>query len=262
MKKRLFALCASLFIAAMSVTVSASDEYYRLQDTAELLSETEYTEVLALLDEASEKHGMDITVLTVEAAEEGLTVEQDATEWYEFLGFDEDGVMLYVSMEERDWYLLTSGYGITAITDAGIDYISNKFVDALSDGNYAGAFNAYVKYVDEFIVQAKTGEPYDVGNMPKEPYSIGFSLVVSLAIGFLISLIINTVWKSSLKSVELQTRASDYLKQDSLNITESRDFFLYRKVDCVEKSDNDSDGGSTTHKSSSGRTYGGGGGKF
>ena len=151
---------------------------------------------------------------------------------------------------------------IKAITDAGIEYISGKFLDALSDGNYAGAFNAYIKYVDEFIVQAKTGEPYDVGNMPKEPYSLGFSLVVSLAIGFLISLIVNTVWKSSLKSVELQTRASDYLKQDSLSITDSRDFFLYRKLDRVEKSDNDSRGGSTTHKSSSGNTYGGGGGKF
>ena len=175
MKKRLFALCASLFIAVMSITASASEEFYRLQDTAGLLSEAENAQIQALLDEVSEKHGMDITILTVDAVEEGLTVEQDADEWYEYLEFDTDGVMLYVSMEKGDWYLLTSGYGITAITDAGIKYISNKFVGALSDGNYAGAFNAYVKHVDEFIVQAKTGEPYDVGNMPKEPYSPVFS---------------------------------------------------------------------------------------
>ena len=81
----------------MSFSVFAEGDYYRLQDIAEpaLLTESEYEDVLAKLDEVSEKHGMDIVILTVPEVEEGLTVEEDATEWYEFLEFGTDGVMLH-----------------------------------------------------------------------------------------------------------------------------------------------------------------------
>ena len=160
MKNRIFALVfAVLAVVVLTVSVAAEDEFYRLQDLTEvpLLTESENAEVLALLDEVSERQGMDIAILTVDAVEEGLTVEEDATEWYEYLGYGDDGVMLYISMAEGDWYYLTKGFGITAITDAGIDYISEKFLPALSDGDFAGAFKAYIKYTDEFITQAKTG---------------------------------------------------------------------------------------------------------
>lgn len=263
MKNRIFALIfAVLTVVMLTVNVSAEDEYYLLQDIAELLTEAENAEIMALLDEVSERQGVDITILTVDAVDEGLTVEEDATEWYEYLEYGDDGVMLYISMEENDWYYLTKGFGITAITDAGIDYISEKFLPSLSEGDYAGAFRAYIKYTDEFITQAKTGDPYDVGNMPKEPYDLPMCLLISVGIGLLISLVITSVWKGQLKSVAFQTQATSYIKPDSLNITESRDLFLYRKIDRVEKSDDDSSGGSSTHKSSSGKTYGGKGGKF
>ena len=261
MKKKIFALCAIIMMFVLTLGVCAESEYYRLQDIAEILTESENAEILAKLDEVSQRQGVDIVILTVDAPEEGLTVEEDATEWYEYLEFDKDGVMLYISLEDRDWYVLTSGFGIKAITDAGIDYISEKFLDALSDGNYSGAFNAFIKYTDEFITQAKTGKPYDVGNMPKEPYSLGMSLVISLVIGFIVSAIITGVWKGQLKSVALQSRAASYMKKDSLCIEDSRDFFLYRTLDRVEKQ-RDSGGGSSTHTSSSGNTFGGKGGKF
>jgi uncharacterized protein len=69
------------------------------------------------------------------------------------------------------------------------------------------------------------------------------------------------MWKGQLKSVALQKRATDYMKPGSLNITDSRDFFLYRHIDRTEKAEK-SEGGSSTHTSSSGNTYGGKGGKF
>ncbi len=263
MKKRIFALCVALVMLVMPLGVFAKSEYSRLQDLTEpaLLSESENAEILAKLDEVSEKHGMDIVILTVPEVEEGLTAEEDATEWYEYLGFGEDGVMLYISMEESDWYLLTSGFGITAITDAGIEYIADNFLSYLSYGDYATAFNTFITCTDEFITQAKTGEPYDTGTLPKEPYSFGMSLVISLVIGFIISLIVTGLWKGQLNSVAYKTRATSYMKPGSLNISNSRDFFLYRTIDRREKPKN-TGGGSSTHTSSSGKTYGGGGGKF
>ena len=47
-----------------------------------------------------------------------------------------------------------------------------------------------------------------------------------------------------------------------MNVTTSRDFYLYRCVTKTAKPRDSSEGGSSTHTSSSGATHGGGGGKF
>ena len=71
--------------------------------------------------------------------------------------------------------------------------------------------------------------------------------------------------KRKLHTVNMQAAANNYLKNGSLNITESNDIFLYSNVTKTAKpQDNDSNSGSgsSTHESSSGNTYGGGGGTF
>lgn len=74
-------------------------------------------------------------------------------------------------MEDNDWYISTCGYGITAFTDAGIEYIGEQIVPYLSDKDFAGAFEAYITLCDEFITQARTGKPYDIGSFPRKPLS-------------------------------------------------------------------------------------------
>ena len=65
------------------------------------------------------------------------------------------------------------------------------------------------------------------------------------------------------RKFRFQAAASNYIKDNSLNINERRDLFLYNTVTRTAKPKNDdSGGGSSTHTSSSGTTHGGGGGKF
>ena len=52
--------------------------------------------------------------------------------------------------------------------------------------------------------------------------------------------------------------AANYMKPGSMNLTMSRDLFLYSRITKTEKPK----GGSDTHTSSSGRTHGGRGGSF
>lgn len=54
----------------------------------------------------------------------------------------------------------------------------------------------------------------------------------------------------------------NYMKRGSLNVTESRDLFLYKTFTRTAKPKNNSSSGSSMHTSSSGSTHGGGGGKF
>ena len=70
-----------------------------------------------------------------------------ADDFYDYNGYgygdSRDGILLLISMEERDWRISTCGYGITVFTDAGQEYISDKFLPYLSDGDYSEAFTKY-----------------------------------------------------------------------------------------------------------------------
>ena len=242
------------------------NELTRVVDMADLLDNSEEAALLSMLDEISIRQELDVVVVTVNTLD-GKTPMDYADDFYDYNGYgfgeNRDGVLLLVCMEDRDWRISTSGYGITVFTDAGIEYISEKFLPDLSDGNYADAFTTYAELCDEFITQARTGEPYDTNNLPKEPFNVFTSLLISLAVGILVSLIVTGKMKGKLKTVRMQPAAEEYVRKGSMLVTESSDLFLYSHVDRRAKSkDNDSGGGSSTHTSSSGSSHGGGGGQF
>lgn len=261
----IFVLCLSMAIPAFAKeTEGFASESYRVIDMAELLSEGEEAELIETLDEISLRQKMDVVVATTDDLE-GYTVWDYADTLYEQCGFgygeNQDGLLLLISMEDRDWYISTCGYGITAFTDAGIEYIGEQITPKLSDGDYEAAFTHYASLCDEFITQARTGKPYDKGNLPREPLS-KIWIPICLIFGFILAQILVWQMKSELKSVRFHAAANDYVKKGSLNVTESRDLFLYHNVMRTKKPDEESSGGSSTHSSSSGTVHGGGGGKF
>ena len=211
---------------------------------------------------------MEIVVLTTDTLE-GLAPRDYADDIYDYCDFgygeDRDGALLLISMEDNDWYISTCGYGITVFTDAGIQYIGEQIKEDLSDGDFSEAFDKFDKFVglcDDFITQARTGDPYDLHNLPREPLDLIW-IPISIVVGLCLALIIVGSMKAKLKTVRFQAAANNYIKDGSLNITESRDLFLYDTVTRTAKPKNDSSGGgSSTHTSSSGETHGGGGGKF
>ena len=234
-----------LAVSAISaLPVSAAGGLPRLVDIADLLSDSEEADLSYILDEISERQQVDIVVVTVDSME-GETAMVYADDFYDYNGYgfgnERDGILLLVSMEERDWYISTTGYGITAITDAGREYISEIFVSDLGAGDY------------------------DVDNLPQEPFGFAGNLAAAFAIAFIVSLIATGIMKGQLKTVHSQSAADDYMKRDSLQLTKKNDLFLYRHVERRKREENNSSnnsGGSKTHTSSSGTTHGGGGGKF
>ena len=162
---------------------------------------------------------------------------------------------------ERDWYISTTGYGITAVTDENIEYMSEYFLYDLSEGEYLKAFTTFAELCDYFITQSQ----YTGDNAPKKPYWFVGNFVITFGIGFIISLIVTGGMKRKLKSIRPQSTADIYVKRDSMHITKRNDLFLYRHIDRIKKPENNQANHSrvsNTHTSSSGRTHGGRGGKF
>ena len=241
-----------------------ADEYYRLLDMASLLSDEEVDSLTAKLDELSLRQKMDVVIATTDTLD-GKGVVEYADDLYDYCSFgygaNRDGLILVISMEDNDWYISTCGYGITVFTDAGIKYIGKQIVPYLSDSDFAGAFATYITLCDEFITQAKTDKPYDIGSLPREPLSPAW-ILVCLIIGLILSCTTVGKMKAKLVTVRAQAAANSYMKDGSMNITDSREMFLYKNVTRTKRSSESSSGGSSTHTSSSDTTHGGGGGKF
>ena len=246
-------LCAALAALVLLVALAApafaadgfADLYYRMNDSAEVLTEDEDGELEASLEELSVRQSFDVIIATIDSLEsEGCTsMEEYADDLYDYCQF---------------------GYGITAFTDAGIQYLGEQMTPDMADGDYAAAFRTFIQWTDAYVTAAREGHPYDVDNMPKEPFSIVY-LGVALVIGLITALIVTGVMKSRLKSVAPQRDATSYVRQGSMKLTNQRDLYLYREIHRTERpkeTDSGSSGGSSTHTSSSGSTHGGGGGSF
>ena len=236
----------------------------RLVDAADILSDSEEAQLLAKLNEISERQQCDVVVAAV-ASLEGKTAQEYADDFYDYNGYgfgeNRDGIILLISMEERSWYISTCGYGITAFTDAGIEYMEDKFLSPLSDGDYIKAFTTYAELCDDFITQAKKGEPYDTGNLPKGSVSTIW-IVGDLLIGFVIAFILGSAKKSKLKSVRRQRAAQDYAVPGSMMLMLHQDHLVNRTMTTRKIERNSGGSGSSTHESSSGTTHGGAGGSF
>ena len=237
----------------------------RLVDKANLLSDEQEKNLLTKLDEISKRQKCDVVVVTVNSLG-GKTAEAFADDYFDYNGYgqgeDFDGILLLISTGSRDWHISTTGYGITAFTDAGLKYMSRNFLPQLKENKYYEAFDTFADLSDKFLTQAKTDKPYDKGNLPREPISLLW-IPIAIGLGILIVKFIVQSMADKLKTVRPALAANSYVKENGLNITNSEDKFLYSKVNKTERpKERDSGGGSSTHTSSSGRTHGGTGGKF
>ena len=263
-KIQFISLFILLLFVAMMIPVCA-ERAPRLTDAAELLSESEQAELISTLDQISEKHQVDVVVVTIDSLG-GMTPAECAEYFYDNFGYgfgnDKSGILLLISMEERDWYITSVGFGITSVNEAGREYISDNMLGYLSDGYYAEAFKEFALSCDYLISLAETGDPFDYDDFPKEPFGVLKHLIISVVIGLVVAFIVTGSMKGKLKSVRHQTAANNYVKKDSMKVTESRDLFLYRQVSRTERPRDEDSGSSDTHTSASGQTHSGGGGKF
>lgn len=262
MKKRMIGfLCMILLVFSLAVPSFAGNSAKLVVDDADLLTDSEETALRSRLKTIGQSHGMDIVVITKPSLY-GEDIQELADDLYDGGGYGVDGILLLVAMYESEWYISTTGYGSDAVTDAGLQYMAKQFVGSLSDGDYYEAFSVYADQCDDFVRQAKTGEPYDTGNLPKGPFKFLRNLLMSFIIGLVSALIATGTMKGKLKTVNRQLKADSYVKSGSLKVTNSKDLFLYTHVSRQERPKETRSGGSRTHVSSSGTTHGGGGGKF
>ncbi len=283
-------MLAALICVSFSVISFAQNEIPderllpRLNDEADLLTEGEENELLSTLDALSEENEFDFVIVTVNSLE-GETPQSYADDYFDYNGFgygeNADGALLLLNMGERDWYISTSGRGIDLIGEDW-QYIGNQILPYLSGGDYVTAFTQFA-YICEGYVTGENSyhyndnyEYYDDYYYDDYRYDYDYTpnrdlgplkLPASIIIGMLISFFIMFGFRSQLKSVRRKPAARDYQVPDSMRVTEQSDMYLYSRVSRTPRQTQSNTGarggrGGGVHVGSSGRSHGGGGGKF
>ena len=230
--------------AATEAALPENEQF--LYDEADLLTDSEEEALVQKLEEVSHATNAQIVVVTL-ASMDGGNIDEFIDYLYDTMGFgygeNHDGVLLLVSLDPREYRILSNGYAGTAIGPDQIDTLCDFMETYLPNGHYVAAFNSFADQCGEFL------EYYQMGS----PFKVGKNLAISLIIGIIAGLIVAFVLKSQLKSVRKQDQAHRYVKPGSMTVDSQYDIFLYRTVTRTQKqkrveSTSSGSGGSTRSK--------------
>ena len=266
MKMR-YLLVGLVLLLLLPFSVSAERTLPLVVDRADLLSESEERELANRLDRLSAELRCEIAVVTVSSLG-GKTAEAFADDFFDENGYgcgaEDDGVLLLIAMTEREWHITTHGSARAALSSGGFDGLEDRMTPSLSAGQYDKAFKTFALGCEYYLRYER--DPSSVSedsvwqSYLKDAPRPGVLLLIAASLGIVCSFLIVNGMKSKLTSVRSRDDANDYIRAGSFSLTKSRDIFLYHTVSRVRRDSDRSSGGS--HRSSSGRSHGGRGGRF
>jgi uncharacterized protein len=229
MMKKLFCLTvALLLVLALPLSVHAMDAMPKsCEDYGRVLTTTEEDALNESLKEISRRLGINVAIRT-DMSLDGHAIE-DVVQGYANINYAQldnpSGiVLLYIAIEERAWYIYSEDDAYEYLTSPAMNDINDAIIPLLSMGNYYDAFVAYAQLCDKYLTMGKEGNPYH------GPFPWLQNIIIALGVGLLVGIIATNSMRSQLKSVRPRHEAHEYTRPGSMNVTLSRDLFLYRTV--------------------------------
>ena len=151
------------------------------------------------------------------------------------VGETEEGVILAMSMKERDYDIYAHGeFGNYAFTDYGKGQLADSFLDNFRRNDWAGGFRDFIETSADMLQKAKDGNPVDIWIPDPDPVETGpsfdgFKAAISLAMGALFGGGAVGGMKRSMKTAVKQTQAENYIR-GGVNLRGERDTFVNRTV--------------------------------
>lgn len=287
MKKKIFVLLLLLFCFAMPARALGAQTPAKIVDQAGLLSAIELQALTEQAEAMSSQYETDVVILTVGSLD-GKDAQTFADDYFDGHGYGVGptycGILLLISMEDRDWAITTCGDTISLVTDSDLSILEEAMLPDLSAGRYYDAFNAYLQELDCVLsapVPPATvpGQNGSIHTAPNGTSSSDTSLPVlqilgvALVMGVLGGGITVAVLRRGMNTARAQKTAGSYVEPQSFRLTQSRDIYLYSHTNRQRRQTENQNhsgssggsyhhGGSTTHSGSSGRSHGGSHGKF
>ena len=263
MKKQLLCLLtAAMLLLAAAAPVFAEDGIY-IYDTYGLLTDEEAVTLQNRAQEISEEYDCGVYIVTVaDYSDYGRSVRGAAENIFRDNEFglynDNSGILLLLSMDDRDYFVYTNGYGTYTMSQWGDDNFDAPMLSGFRANDWYAGFEGYLDSCDAALEYAGTTyDPADYdayGNLVSRGPNIGQCIATGVIVGVIGSFIICMIMRRKMRSVAKATSAANYVLQNSLNIYQADDVFTHTTQTRVKiESDSSRSGGG-------GRPSGGGGG--
>jgi uncharacterized protein len=254
MKKKLFIVMMTASFLFLSFPLFAQK---RIVDNAGLLRGGEISELESLAAEIALTYNFDLVIVT-ETSIGGAAPMDYADDYFDYngygLGTDRDGCLFLQVTGTRDYWFSTSGRGIKILNSTAYDKLESDVVKHLAGGEPAEAYRAFISAWEVFLALDAKGKSYN--------FITAYGAIlypVAWGVSLIIALVALMVMKAKMNTVHPKTEANRFIVPGSLAFTQKKDSFLYSAVTKSERVDSSSSG---THTSSSGRSHGGGGGRY
>lgn len=229
MKKRIFRLLLALCIAALlagSVSALASEpQLPYVTDTADLLSDSAELKLTQIALQIEERYGVGVYVVSVEdyrAFDPAGVYEATYGIYHEYTmgaGDGREGIMLLLSMKERDYAIFRYGEKTAyAFNDYGLAKLEEEFLDNFAENDWNGGFENYFRTCARYLEKAEAGDP-----VRKSPMTM---ILIFRVIALAIAAGVCAVLVAQMKTVHKGTSAVSYA--GNLALTEQFDQFTHR----------------------------------
>lgn len=254
MNAKRFVLLVVLAIALVAVSCAHADTLQHVADLANLLTDEQEASLNRELQAIYDDLGFDSLIITTNDFQ-GMYGSRYAAAYYESLRKPAqypNGVALAYNPllgPNGEIWEAARGTGEHLLGDLDNDSLLNAVRPYARSRDYAGMFHAYAVYLRDSVTPAtplETAQAY-------APFG-GVA-------GFIIGLISTFTMKAKLKTARSQFKADRYVLQDSLNVTQAHDLFLYETV-VRRKIEQPRSGGGGSFRSSSGTSYSSRGGRL
>ena len=242
MKKFFVSLMLLLaLMLSLSVCAHAEARIDYVNDYAGILNSDEQKQLRDRAAELSDQYGCGVYLVVVYDHTQYVngSIEKFAEEVFHSYGLGyggtEDGVILAMSMKERDYDIYAHGdFGNYAFTDYGKGQLADSFLDNFRRNDWAGGFRDYIETCGEMMRKAKDGNPVDTWIpdpvQQRGPGFDGFKAMICLAVGTLFGGGAVGGMKRSMKTAVKQTRAENYVVQGGVKLRGRSDTFVNRVV--------------------------------
>lgn len=231
-------LSATLMLALVLLMMAAPafGATQLVYDNAGLLSQEDRAALETQAQAIGDEYGIDVAIVTIPSMDGTSDAYECAKHYYALYGIgqgdEQSGILLLLSMQNRDYALIAHGEANNVLTDYGNEQMASSFLNYFGEDDWMGGFSDYLAtasdYCHAYFVE---GEAVDIS----ATHSIGRFFIFAAIIGaplagaFTVAALVQ-----QMKTARKQTHAEFYVDRedghDGLTLTDQSDDFIYTQT--------------------------------
>lgn len=267
--KKLFAgmLSVALFATLFAAPAAYANSGTYVFDEQNVLSSSDFSALEAKGASYAELYNMGVYLLITDTMGSSDPSDSERNEFgrqYYLnhnlgVGSNKDGIIFVIAVKSRDYVTVKHiGSGSDPFSNSGVDALEEDVKSYLSGNDWSGGAKAYYNKVGEQLdYYATAGKPWT----KPDPLSLVLKILAALGIPGVVAAGVIRGEKDAMKTAREQSEASNYLDQDSLELSVANDAFINTTMTVVPIPEKEDSGGGGWSDMGGGFS-GSGGGKF